>query len=511
MSEIAVSDYLQAHLVRHGATPMNRQLYSLLRDGILGAAISPGLRVPATRALAADLSVSRNTVTYAYEQLIAEGYLETRAGDGTYVADTEPVLAGAPAPAPARHAPQDAGSFSSRGERLLSSAGASSAQWGAFMPGIPDITRFPHQVWSKLQARHWRQATPALLTYGDGAGYLPLREAIASHLRSARAVNCTAAQVIVTSGTHQSIQLASTLLGEAGDAAWLEDPCYWGTRNVVRSSGLTAVPLPVDEEGMRISDEAMRKPPRFIFVTPSHQYPLGTVMSLARRRLLLEYAARHNVWIVEDDYDSEFRFSGPPLASLQGLDSHERVLYLGTFSKTLFPGLRVGFMVVPPALAAAFARANMELFRDGQGFLHAVLADFIQEGHFSSHVRKMRHLYAQRLACLRHSIGERFGDGAISGGDAGLHLALRLAPGTDDAAIVADARRQGILTRALSTYYADPAAAQPGLLLGYGAVPTERIQSAFTELALIIGRHGARPAGTGEKPAQRGTAAGSRA
>ncbi len=499
MSEIAISDYLQAHLLRQGATPMNRQLYGLLRDGILGADISPGVRLPASRALAADLSVSRNTVTYAYDQLIAEGYLETRAGDGTYVADTEPALARVAAPA--RRASDGASSFSSRGERLLSSSGASSAQWGAFMPGIPDITRFPHHVWSKLQARHWRQVTPTLLTYGDGAGYLPLRESIASHLRSARGVNCTADQVIVTSGTHQSIQLASTLLGEAGDSAWLEDPCYWGTRNVVRSSGLTAVPQPVDAEGMRMSEAAMRTPPRFIFVTPSHQYPLGTVMSLARRRLLLEYAARHNVWIVEDDYDSEFRFSGPPLASLQGLDSHDRVIYLGTFSKTLFPGLRIGFMVVPPALAGAFARANTELFRDGQGFLHAVLADFIQEGHFSTHVRKMRQLYAQRLACLRHSIGDEFGDVAISGGDAGLHLALKLAPGTIDTAIVAAARQQGILTRALSTYYADPASAQPGLLLGYGAVPADRIQSAFRELAQIIRRHDGRPAGTGEKPA----------
>ncbi|MES2017754.1 MAG: PLP-dependent aminotransferase family protein [Pseudomonadota bacterium] len=507
MSELAISDYLQTHLNRQGATPMNRQLYALLRDGILGAAISPGVRVPASRALAADLSVSRNTVTYAYDQLIAEGYLETRAGDGTYVADTEPVLVASPA----RHESSDADGISSRGQRLLSSTGASAAQWGAFMPGIPDITRFPHHVWSKLQARHWRTVTPALLTYGDGAGYQPLREAIASHVRSARSVNCTADQVIVTSGTHQSIQLASTLLGEAGDSAWLEDPCYWGTRNMVRSSGLTPVPLPVDDEGMHMSDQDMRAPPRFIFVTPSHQYPLGTVMSLARRRLLLEYAARHNAWIVEDDYDSEFRYGGPPLASLQGLDQHDRVIYLGTFSKTLFPGLRIGFMVVPRALAPAFARANAELFRDGQGFLHAVLADFIQEGYFSSHVRKMRQLYAQRLTCLRQSISDEFGDAVISGGEAGLHLALKLAPGTNDAAIVADARQHGILTRALSTYYADPGAAQPGLLLGYGAVPTERIQSAFSELAQVIRRHDAHPAGTDGKPAPRVKAAASRA
>ncbi|MRW91798.1 aminotransferase class I/II-fold pyridoxal phosphate-dependent enzyme [Duganella sp. FT80W] len=528
MSEVSISDYLLTHLQRGGPVPMNRQLYALLRDGILNRAIQPGLQVPPTRALAADLGVSRNTVTYAYDQLIAEGYLEARTGDGTYVADTEPNMARLSAAAPARpkatrsaagttvarmasgtvaggvargattgSAADDAvgaaidsgagSALSSRGARLLSGTGASSAQWGAFMPGIPDITRFPHAVWSKLQARHWRRIAPALLTYGDGAGYPPLREAIAGHLRTARAVNCTADQVIVTSGTHQSIQLAATLLGEAGDTAWVEDPCYWGTRNVIRSSGLTPLPLPVDAEGMQLPEEALRTPPRFIFVTPSHQYPLGPVMSLARRRLLLEYAARHNVWVVEDDYDSEFRYSGPPLASLQGLDSNERVIYLGTFSKTLFPGLRIGFMVVPAALAPRFARANAELFRDGQSFLHAVLADFINEGHFSSHVRKMRQLYAERLACLQAAIRVELGDTAtISGSDAGLHLALGLPAGTNDVAISQAARERGILTRPLSAYYADPANAKPGLMLGYAAVPTENIPMLFAELAKDI-------------------------
>jgi len=490
MSEVSISDYLLTHLQRGGPMPMNRQLYRLLRDGILGRAILPGLRVPPSRQLAADLAVSRNTVTYAYDQLISEGYLEAHTGDGTYVADTEPDMARLPAPVAGDTAAGADSLLSGRGERLLSGTGASTAQWGAFMPGIPDITRFPNAVWSKLQARHWRRAAPGLLTYGDGAGYPPLRVAIASHLRTARAVNCTADQVIVTSGTHQSIQLASTLLGEMGDTAWIEDPCYWGTRNVIRSSGLTSLPLPVDEEGMRMPAAALRAPPRFIFVTPSHQYPLGPVMSLARRRLLLEYAARHKVWVIEDDYDSEFRYSGPPLASLQGLDSHERVIYLGTFSKTLFPGLRIGFMVVPPVLATRFARANAELFRDGQSFLHAVLADFMHEGHFSSHVRKMRQLYAERLACLQAAIRTELGDIATtSGGDAGLHLALGLPMGTDDDAISQAAKARGILTRPLSAYYAEPASARPGLMLGYAAVPTERIPPLFAELAQVIRQH----------------------
>jgi GntR family transcriptional regulator/MocR family aminotransferase len=492
MSEVSISDYLQTHVKRGASQPMNRQIYALLRDGILGGAIGAGLRVPPSRALAADLGVSRNTVSYAYEQLGAEGYLVARTGDGTYVADTEPDMARLARALPGAGKGEMAAALSVRGSRLLSGVGAGAMQWGAFMPGIPDLTRFPHEAWNKLQQRHWRCATPRLLTYGDGAGYRPLREAIAGHLRTARSVNCTADQVIITTGTHQSIQLVSMLLGEGGDRAWVEDPCYWGTRNVIRSSGLEPHAIPVDGEGMRLEEEAMRAPPRFIFVTPSHQYPLGSVMSLARRRLLLEYAARHGVWIVEDDYDSEFRYNGPPLASLQGLDQAERVIYLGTFSKTLFPGLRIGFMVVPAALAPSFVRANAELYRDGQGFLHAVLADFIRDGYFSSHVRRMRQLYAQRLRCLQGAIRHHLGPGAAtSGGDAGLHLVLALKDDADDTRVSAAAGKAQILTRPLSAYYADPATARKGLMLGYAAVPEEQIDPLFEKLARLIRAAGA--------------------
>jgi GntR family transcriptional regulator/MocR family aminotransferase len=485
MSELSISDYLMTHLDRQATQPMNRQLYRLLRDGILSGAVACGLRLPPSRSLAGDLGISRNTVTYAYDQLTAEGYLEARVGAGTYVADTEPDMAQL---APSRTT-GDGNALSSRGRGLLAGAGAGHAQWGGFMPGLPDITCFPHDVWNKIQQRHWRRADPRLLTYGDGAGLPALRDAIASHLRTARSVNCTADQVIITSGTHQSIQLVAMLLGEAGDRAWIEDPCYWGTRNVIRSGGLEPVPVPVDGEGMRLDDVALRTPPRFIFVTPSHQYPLGPVMSLARRRLLLEYAALHNAWIVEDDYDSEFRYGGPPLASLQGLDQHARTIYLGTFSKTLFPGLRIGFMVVPAALAASFSRANAEMYRDGQGFLHAVLADFLREGHFSSHVRRMRQLYAARLRALEVAIRMHLGSGTpIWGSAAGLHLVLGLPDDADDARICAAAGAAGILTRPLSAYYADPGApgTRRGLMLGYAAVPEERIDPLFSRLAQVI-------------------------
>lgn len=491
MSEVSISDYLQTHLRREAGQPMNRQIYQLLRDGILGGVIDAGQRVPPSRALAADLAVARNTVTYAYEQLGAEGYLEAHTGDGTYVAYTEPDMARLLAGRQALAAAPAQAALSMRGSQLLSGIGASALQWGAFMPGIPDLSRFPHNVWSKLQLRHWRRADPRLLTYGDGAGYRPLREAIANHLRTARSVNCTADQVVITTGTHQSIQLVSTLLGERGDVAWIEDPCYWGTRNVIRSSGLEPQAIPVDSDGVQLEGDVMATPPRFIFVTPSHQYPLGSVMSLARRRLLLEYAARHQVWVVEDDYDSEFRYAGPPLASLQGMDQAARVIYLGTFSKTLFPGLRIGFMVVPEALAPSFVRANAEMYRDGQGFLHAVLADFIREGYFSSHVRRMRQLYAQRLRRLQDAIRHHLGaDALTSGGDAGLHLVLGLDDMADDVRISAAAAAESILTRPLSAYYADPKTARKGLMLGYAAVPDEQIDPLFKSLATIIRRSG---------------------
>jgi len=488
MSEVSISDYLLTHLDRHGRQPMNRQLYRLLRDAILAGTVEAGLKVPPTRALAGDLRLSRNTVTYAYDQLTAEGFLQARTGDGTYVADTAPRPAQLPrggAPHPAAHAAAGT-ALSRRGASLLSAMGAGAAQWGAFMPGIPDLAGFPHDTWSRLQARHWRRPAPALLTYGNGAGHPALREAVAGHLRAARSVDCSASRVIITSGTHQSIHLVSMLLGEGGDRAWIEDPCYWGTRNVIRSSGLAAVALPVDAEGLTLPEEAMRAPPKFIFVTPSHQYPLGPVMSLSRRRLLLEFAARHGAWIIEDDYDSEFRYGGPPLASLQGLDAHDRVIYLGTFSKTLFPGLRIGFMVVPEALAPAFARANAELYRDGQLFLHAVLADFIEEGHFSSHVRKMRQLYAERLARMQAAIALHFGDAPVTGGDAGLHLVLGLPDDADDAALGEAALGRGIITRPLSAYYADARNARRGLVLGYAAVPTDAIGPKFGVLADVI-------------------------
>lgn len=491
MRVAALSDFLLQRIDRTCGKPVNRQLYQVIREAILSQVMPVGLQLPSSRDLARELAIARNTVTYAYDQLIAEGYLETRRGAGTFVADTVPDQIPEAATDAAVN-PQQAGSLglSERGTQLIKRAGAYKLQWGAFMPGVPDVTAFPNKVWSRLQNKHWRRSRAEMLTYGHGGGYLPLREAIAEYLRVARSVNCSAEQVIITSGIHQSIDLASRLLADAGDRAWVEDPCYWGTRNVLASLNLKPVPVAVDAEGIRPGNADLRRPPRFIFVTPSHQYPLGQVMSLSRRRMLLEYAAMHNIWIMEDDYDSEYRYASRPLASLQGMDTHDRVLYFGSFSKTLFPGLRVGFAVVPPALADAFATGLSDLYRGGQLFTQAILADFMAEGHFASHIRRMRVLYSERQLRLREAIRRHFGDALqISGDDAGLHLALLLPAHCDDVAICRQAQEQGIIARPLSGYYMKPMRAKKGLILGYACVPEEQVNPVFDRLAAIIKCH----------------------
>jgi GntR family transcriptional regulator / MocR family aminotransferase len=487
----SVPDFLLQRIDRATGQPINRQIYQVLREATLAHQLPAGLQLPSSRELARELSMSRNTVTNAYEQLIAEGYLETRTGAGTFIADTVPdqIADRGASNQPKTPVAGQAG-LSMRGSQLIRQAGVSPLQWGAFMPGVPDVTLFPNKIWTRLQNKHWRRSRAELLTYGDAGGYRPLREAIAEYLRVSRSVNCDAEQVIITTGIHQSIDLMAKLLGEHGDRAWVEEPCYWGTRSVCQSLGLKAVPITVDAEGMQVGQVDSSVLPRFIFVTPSHQYPLGTVMSLSRRRLLLEYAAAHQAWILEDDYDSEFRYGGRPLASLQGLDTHSRVLYMGTFSKTTFPGLRIGFLVVPPALSEAFAIGHSELYRGGQGFTQAILADFMNEGYFASHIRRMRLRYAERLRLLQQAIKCHFGDAInFSDGDTGLHLALHLPDSCDDQAISRQARAAGIIVRPLSSYYMQASLAGRGLMLGYACVPDEQIAPVFEKLAAIIKQH----------------------
>jgi len=500
LKETILSDLLLQRLERPqegvalgAGQSMNRQIYEMIRQAILGGALPAGSKLPASRLLAQEVGISRNTVLYAYEQLLAEGYVTASVGSGTFVSHTTPdhsvqspgdgktgITPGPVSSTQSRH------TLSRRGQHLVSHAVASDKQWGAFVPGVPDVSLFPHAVWARLLNKHWRSPKPEMLTYSH-TGHAQLRRVLAEHLRLVRSVNCDPDQIVVTTGIHQGIDLILRLLGDAGDSAWMEDPGYWGARGLLKSSGIEPVPIPLDAEGIAPDAETLQNPPRFIFVTPSHQYPLGTVMSLARRRMLLEYARQRSVWIIEDDYDSEFRFEGRPLASLQGLDSHERVIYVGTFSKTLFPGLRMGFMVLPKPLAGHFVTGLSELYREGQLIQQAVLADFIEEGHYATHIRRIRKRYGSRQGLLRGAIARHFGaDWPTSTQEAGLHLVMHLPPGSDDLGISMAARTQGLVARPLSRYYASETAEGRGLLLGYACVPEEAIAPSFRKLAEVI-------------------------
>ena len=479
-------------------TTLNRRLYLLLRDAIFNGQIAAGAKLPSSRSVANALKIARNTVVYAYDQLAAEGYVSGNAGSGTFVNDT---LADTnPAPADMSEVIRQASSLrpllSRRGGELIADARALATQSGAFVPGVPDVSQFPHAIWRRLQLGYWRRPNSSLMAYASDGGHLPLRKALCDYLSVARSVRCTPEQILITSGTHQSIDLCGRLLGDVGEHAWIEDPCYWGARNVLQMAGLELHPVPVDEEGLNPQSQHLQHPPRLIYVTPSHQYPLGSIMSLSRRRLLLEYARHHQCWILEDDYDSEFRYNARPLASLQGLDDHDRVIYMGTFSKAMYPVFRMGYMVLPLCLARTFATAHTELYRDGQLVLQAALGDFIAQGYFSSHVRRTRLLYGERQRLLQQAIdisfppaeAERLGI-FVRGGDAGMHLVLELPAHCDDVAISKEAARYGVTARALSTYYADPETAFTGLVLGYASVPEETIPKAFSLLASIIKAH----------------------
>lgn len=491
MSLIALSDWLSQHIDRNGAEPMFRQVHRLLRSAVLQGQVGAGTRLPSSRMLAAELGIARNTVIDVFEQLAAEGCVRTVPGGGTFVADLAGDTVQVVGRSVTERSPKLAAvRLSTRGRQLLAAAGVSQRQWGAFMPGVPDVSEFPAHVWARLFNRHWKKSiAPERMSYAPGGGLTALKVVLADHLRIARSVHCEPEQVIITSGSHQSIDLTLRLLTDPKDRVWVEDPCYWGLRSILLSLGMEVLPIPVDQDGL-VWDKRIA-PPKVVLVTPSHQYPLGMVMSMARRQALLEYCHAHQAWIIEDDYDSEFRYGTRPLACLQSLDDVGRVIYVGSFSKTLFPGLRIGYVVVPRALAPAFSGGSAALYREGQLQQQAMLADFIAEGHLSSHIRRMRTLYGQRRQLLLEEIRAAFGDSLrISGDNAGLHLALLLPDRSDDVAIAEASLRAGVAVRSLSRYSANTSRAPRGLLLGYACVKPEGIAPAFGVLKRVLGGYG---------------------
>jgi len=471
-----LSDLVAGQLDRQGPVPLYRQLYAAIQRAVADGRLAPGQKLPSTRALAAQLGVSRVTVVGAYAQLQDEGCVVGDIGSGTYVAATGP--ARAPQVRPAAPA-----ALSRRGAAILRAPVGIPEFEGAFVPGVPDVRNFPHRIWRRLQARYSGASERSLMGYANQGGYLPLRRALAQYLRISRSVRCTPDQIVITIGTNQSLDLCARLLGDDGDWAYVENPCHWGARAVLAAAGLTLVPVPVDGEGM-LPPPRPEVRPRLLYVTPSHQFPLGPALSPTRRRHLLELARAQNLWILEDDYDSEFRYDGASLPSLQGTDRHGRVIYMGTFSKVMYSGMRLSYVVVPEALASAFSGAAQRLYRPGHLPLQAAVADFMLEGHFAAHIRRMRDLYAHKQAELRAELARRFGPAlALSGGHAGLHLAARFGGPVDLDALEAAARERDIVLRRLGYFDCREPAGVDGFLLGYGAIEPHDIAPAVRRLA----------------------------
>ncbi|MFI7151637.1 PLP-dependent aminotransferase family protein [Nonomuraea sp. NPDC050022] len=472
---------------------LSRHLYERIRDAILSGQLRPGLRLPSSRALAAELGVSRTTTVTAYERLRDEGYLDGRVGAGTTVA-----LLRIPHPAAAPvHEPPNV-----RQPPRLSAQGAALAgvRWRmrhtmdgpgsgppAFPVGRPAIDAFPAELWGKVVARRARRSAGSLLRYQHPAGYQPLREAIAAYVGMARAVRCTPEQVLVVGGAQAGLSLAARLLLDPGDDAWMEDPGYYGARGAIIAAGATPVPVPVDADGLDIDAGNARAPhARIAYVTPSHQFPLGVTMSLHRRLALLDWARTAGTYVLEDDYDSEYRYIGDPLPSLQGLDGAGRVVYVGSFSKVLFPALRIGYLIVPDELVDAFTAGQRFAAAHVPVLEQAALTDFIADGHFARHVRRMRALYAERGAALVRAARQEL-DGVLSvtPADAGLHVVGWLPEDIDDREAAFRAAAYGVDVQPLSAHAQEPAK-RPGLLLGHAATPEPHIVTAIHRLAASL-------------------------
>ena len=473
--------------------PYYRQLYDGVRRAILSGLLPAGTRLPSTRTLAAELGISRTTVVTAFEQLLAEGYLEGKVGSGTFVARHLPDdLLSVAFKADRESRPARSGrGLSGRGALLAATPTTAVRDRGsprAFRPGVPALDEFPDAAWRRVSRKVWRRPSGGLLGYGDPAGYRPLREAIARYLGASRAVRCVPEQVIVVSGSQQALDLAARVLLDPGDAVWVEDPGYMGARGALSGAGARLVPVPVDGEGLGVAVGVAREPEaRLACVTPSHQYPLGVTMSLSRRLELLGWANRSGAWVVEDDYDSEYRYTGCPLEALQGLDSEGRVLYIGTFSKVLFPALRLGYLVVPSDLIEAFVSARELIDRHPPTVDQAILAGFIAEGHFMRHLRRMRALYAERQAALVEEVARELpGLLEVNPAAAGMHLVGWLPEGADDREASRRAADLGVEVPPVSLY-GSVSGGRGGVMLGYAAVGDREMRGGVRRLAAALG------------------------
>ncbi|MFN0182880.1 MAG: PLP-dependent aminotransferase family protein [Aquabacterium sp.] len=471
---------------------VSSQLHIALRELIVGGAFAPGERLPASRTLAQELRLSRTTVIEAYDRLTAEGLIASRVGAGAYVCHAPAAAAGrgqtsAGAAPGAVAAPPRLSALTAQALGRFADRPRLPAVARAFTTALPAFEAFPMAQWARLAARHWRSSRGDLMGYGDPLGHAPLRQAIALHLRANRGITCDAGQVFIVGGAQQAFQLVASMLLDPGDPVWFENPGAIGARNSLVAAGAELVPVPVDEQGLCV-DQGLRLAPRFrlAFVTPSHQQPLGTVMSLPRRMALLQAASDEGAWIIEDDYDGEFAFAGPPLPTLKSVDAQGRVVYVGTFSKSLFPSLRLGWLLAPPALVDPLSAILSRVVHGVPTHTQAVTASFIDEGHFGAHLRRMRTLYAERHDALCHAARARLtGALDIVPSASGLHTIGRLAPGLPERAVVAAAAQRQVTVSAIERFAIAPVA-EHGLVLGFGGVTPAQIEHGVQSLEQVL-------------------------
>ena len=473
---------------RQPGTALFQWIYDEVRWGILDGRLRRGVRLPSSREFARRYGVSRGTVVTAFEQLHAEGYLEGNVGAGTYVNTLLPedfldVKRGSATVARTTRLPK----LSQYAQRLGQAASARSQPARAFRAAEAALDAFPITMWAQIASRRLRGATRTLLADIDPTGYRPLREAIANYLGTARGVRCTAEQVIIVAGIQQGLELTARLLLDPGDPVWLEDPCFFGVSAMFKALGAKIIAVPVDMSGLSVVEGQKRcDRAKLAYVTPAHQFPLGVTMSLDRRLKLIDWARRTGSLIFEDDYDSEYRYSGRPIPALQGLDHSDSVIFAGSFSKVLFPSLRLGYLVVPLELIDKFAAARYTTDRHSAVIDQAILCDFITEGHFGRHIRRMRELYASRLAVLRESVQRRLGEFlTIPETEAGVNTVGWLGNGINAEVVSQAAAERNVEVIPINRFALEKQTAE-GLLLGFGAVDDHELLRGVEDLTATV-------------------------
>lgn len=468
--------------------PLHARIQRAVRHLIVDGALAPGKPLPASRALAKSLGVSRDTIEAAYAQLHAEGFIDRRVGSGSFVAEMTGFT-------PGRHlsrrdtlARNQAPTLSARGAAMFHGGGVREMlSPRPFAPGVPETRTFPLSLWERLERQVRKEFGAQTLLHGDPQGAEPLRRAIADYVNLERGARATADRVLVLTSSQQAMSLCATMLFDPGDRIFIEDPAYYGARKAFDAAGLDCVPIRVDRQGM-VVDPILAEPHRAkaVSLTPSHQFPTGATLALDRRLALIEWAARHQAWIIEDDYDSEFHYAGKPTACVQGLDPHDRTLYIGTFTKSLFPGLRIGYVVLPPQLVNPMTVGRTLLDGHTAPMAQLTLARFMEGGHFGAHVRSMRRVYAERLDVLAGLIAKHLSDfiePRVPIG--GLQMPCVLTGGLSERAVIDAARRAGIELLGLSALHAS-GSGEAGFLMGFAAYTPLEIEIAVKTLETAL-------------------------